>query len=429
MSSATSNDRLNATPRLVPGVDVRRLALTPKDGFVLSRIDGQTTARSLADLVAMPPSEVIAALERLQAAGAIDWAGSSHTAGAPAMTAAAPAPRANEHPALAEACDLPRAELQVILDIERRLPSITYWDLLELYGDPSSAVVKHAYFAQSRRYHPDRYFGKDLGSFKARLETIFKSIRTAYETLSDDNERARYAAGTPPPSKPTPLDGSQLIAAPPVARPPAVVTPPAPAKPSDADLERRRQLILEQRRHKRVGASFSLEQAELLVEEGKKLIAAGDAAGAASAFRLASGHDPTNAEFHRLFRAAKHVTDTARVAQLADDGDRLSAAGQWRAAAERYSQAFELVPAEVGYAVRAAELFLDSKSVTQAWDVAQQAVAMAPRRRDVRLIAARILEERGDVAGALLQLNTVVSVEGSDPHLDKLIERLASRGR
>jgi protein involved in temperature-dependent protein secretion len=79
--------------------------------------------------------------------------------------------------------------------------------------------------------------------------------------------------------------------------------------------------------------------------------------------------------------------------------------------------------------VRAAELFLDSKSVSQAWDVAQQAVAMAPRRRDVRLIAARILEERGDVAGALLQLNTVVNVEGSDPHLDKLIEQLSSRSR
>lgn len=428
MSSATSDDRLNATPRLVPGVDVRRLALTPREGFVLSRIDGQTTAKCLADVVAMPISEVVAALERLRAAGAIDWGGANHGAAAPAA-AMAPAPRANEHPALAEACDLPREERQVILDIERRLPSLSYWDLLELYGDPSSAVVKHAYFAQSRRYHPDRYFGKDLGSFKARLENIFKSIRTAYETLSDDAERARYAANTPPPKKPTPLDGSQLIGAPPAAKPAVVATPPAPPKPSDADLERRRQLILEQRRQKRVGASFSLEQAELLVEEGKKLLAAGDAAGAASAFRRASGHDPTNAEFQRLFRDAKHVTDTARVAQLADDGDRLATAGQWRAAAERYAQAFELVPAEVGYAVRAAELFLDSKSVTQAWDVAQKAVAMAPRRRDVRLIAARILEERGDVAGALLQLNTVVSVEGSDPHLDKLIARLASRSR
>jgi curved DNA-binding protein CbpA len=417
MSSATSNDKLNATPRLVPGVDVRRLTLTPKDGFVLSRIDGQTTAKTLADVVAMSVTEVLASLDRLQAAGAVEWTSSAAT---PTGSRA--------DPALSERCDLPLDERKVILEIERRLPSLSYWDLLELYGDPSAAIVKHAYFAQSRRYHPDRYFGKELGSFKSRLETIFKNIRTAYEVLSDDAERARYAAGTPPPKKPTPLDGSHLIAAPAaakLARTPVV----APPKASDADLERRRQLIIEQRRQKRTGGSFSLEQAELLVEEGKKLLAAGDAAGAASAFRRASGHDPTNAEYQRLFREAKLVTDKARVAQLADDGDRLSAAGQWRAAAERYAQAFELVPAEVGFAVRAAELFLDSRNLSQAWDVTQQALAMAPRRRDVRLIAARILEERGDIAGALLQLNTVISIEGSDPHLDKLVDRLASRAR
>ena len=51
-----------------------------------------------------------------------------------------------------------------------------------------------AYFEASRVFHPDRYFGKNLGSFRARLERIFQRLSEAHETL--DRVAAPRSAAT-----------------------------------------------------------------------------------------------------------------------------------------------------------------------------------------------------------------------------------------
>src|SRR5262249_3207497 len=61
-------------PRLVDGVDLRALPLTPIEGFVLSRIDGSATVQDLADLTSQDPSEVEATIAKLIGHGAVEWA-------------------------------------------------------------------------------------------------------------------------------------------------------------------------------------------------------------------------------------------------------------------------------------------------------------------------------------------------------------------
>ncbi|WNZ61868.1 hypothetical protein QEG98_39545 [Myxococcus sp. MxC21-1] len=43
-------------PKPNPAVDLRTLALSPEEGFVLSRLDGATPARNLPALTGLPPS-------------------------------------------------------------------------------------------------------------------------------------------------------------------------------------------------------------------------------------------------------------------------------------------------------------------------------------------------------------------------------------
>ncbi len=59
------------TPKPNPAVDPRTLALSPEEGFVLSRLDGATPARSLPALTGLPPERLQAILSRLVTQGAL----------------------------------------------------------------------------------------------------------------------------------------------------------------------------------------------------------------------------------------------------------------------------------------------------------------------------------------------------------------------
>src|SRR5262249_26325644 len=52
--------------------------------------------------------------------------------------------------------------------------------------------VRDAYFELSKVFHPDAYFGKQLGAFKPKMETVFKKLTEAYETLGKPKKRAEY---------------------------------------------------------------------------------------------------------------------------------------------------------------------------------------------------------------------------------------------
>lgn len=58
-------------PQLDCGVDVRGLALTPEEGFVLSRLDGRTPVKSLPALTGLTPERLRAILDKLMEEGAI----------------------------------------------------------------------------------------------------------------------------------------------------------------------------------------------------------------------------------------------------------------------------------------------------------------------------------------------------------------------
>jgi len=54
--------------------------------------------------------------------------------------------------------------------------------------------IRTAYFSLAKEFHPDAYFGRDIGDTKAKLERIFRQITRAYEVLSRSKTRAEYDA-------------------------------------------------------------------------------------------------------------------------------------------------------------------------------------------------------------------------------------------
>lgn len=213
-------------PQLVEGLDARSLPLSAVEGFVLSRVDGVSTAKEIADSTGIGEEIALTALQRLLGLGAIRVQAAvppspphapaapeqpSKRFGKPETMVAQPqrirtvpppsgTPRRLYDPAeLEEDVGLDDARKRRILDVFYKLGACDFYELLELGRDATKDEIREAYFALSKEFHPDTAYGKDLGSYKSKMEKIFTAATGAYDTLSRRARRTEYDATLPPP--------------------------------------------------------------------------------------------------------------------------------------------------------------------------------------------------------------------------------------
>lgn len=237
----TERPRLNAT------ADLSRVQLTPTEGFILSRIDGRVSYDEICRMSSLGREETLAIVRKLkqqrlilganepdpppppkprvhEKSSAPDKPRSGERARTPERRSAdrsvhTPAPavvtdemlrKAKERsdgksdekkptvgsvlerlddgsavaPALlAEGRDLPEETKARIVRLHRRLRKLEPHELLGVPADADTATIKRAFAAASKELHPDRYFGKDLGSYREKLAQIFARITEAVQAL------------------------------------------------------------------------------------------------------------------------------------------------------------------------------------------------------------------------------------------------------
>ncbi len=93
---------------------------------------------------------------------------------------------------LDEAPDVVRGTKIVILNLHARLDDIDHYALLGVERDAEKKDIKAAYFALVNQFHADRFFGKELGSYKARIDRIFGAVTKAHDTLTRGKTRGDY---------------------------------------------------------------------------------------------------------------------------------------------------------------------------------------------------------------------------------------------
>jgi hypothetical protein len=80
-----------------------------------------------------------------------------------------------------------------IEELELRVLEGDPFRLLEVGHDVDRRALRRAYFRLSKEFHPDRYFGRQLGSWRHRLQQVFAALTAAFEELSDETRRADAA--------------------------------------------------------------------------------------------------------------------------------------------------------------------------------------------------------------------------------------------
>ena len=193
--------------------DVRGAPLSPTDGFVLSRVDGIVTEKDILAATGLPDDEVVASLAKLEALGLITFDGprsptpassgavavaEAHVTSSTQLRAAPARPEppltAEEETALGEEVELDVEIRRRVLVMYRGLQSLDHYALLGVPSTVDRKGLKRAYFDLAAKFHPDKYFRKQLGTFKLRMEAIFGRITQAHDTLTSREARAEYDA-------------------------------------------------------------------------------------------------------------------------------------------------------------------------------------------------------------------------------------------
>jgi curved DNA-binding protein CbpA len=190
-------------PRLLAGVDIRKFKLDAMDGFLLSRIDGKSGIKDLARDTGLPDFSVERSLVKLEKLAVIEMIDPNAPPPPPpgekrsaiAQFSVALAEPKYDPKELEEAdVDLTADQRKRILDLFYRLEDLDHYTLLGITRDADKKAVKRAYFELAAHMHPDRYFGKKLGTFKPKMEVLFTRITEAHDTLTVTELRTEYDA-------------------------------------------------------------------------------------------------------------------------------------------------------------------------------------------------------------------------------------------
>jgi len=174
--------------RLADGCDPTALALSAEEGYLLSRIDGHTPWRVLREMGGIDADEADMVMDGWLATGVVEIAGHAappkldRLAARARDVASEPKLPTNLDEAVRNDLDLEPKVQKRILEFESRLGDADH-RILGVDLGAGAKEVKKAYFRLSKEFHPDRFFRRDIGPFKQRLDRVFKRVQEAYERL------------------------------------------------------------------------------------------------------------------------------------------------------------------------------------------------------------------------------------------------------
>jgi curved DNA-binding protein CbpA len=166
-------------PRLIEDTDIRAHEVAAQDAFVYSCVDGVLNVDDIGDVTVLSPTEVHESIERLIALELVEWI-------TPKASSAPPETDVDQ------ALEIDEALQKRIHDMYHRADRLNHYELLGISMDADRAEIRKAYFALSKTFHPDAYFGKRLGDYKSLMEVVFRKITDAYEAVGRPKKREAY---------------------------------------------------------------------------------------------------------------------------------------------------------------------------------------------------------------------------------------------
>ncbi len=299
--------------------------------------------------------------------------------------------------AMAENVEIDEARKREILELEAKLMAANHFQILGLAPGADPAAVKKAYYELTKRFHPDRFFGKSLGSFKGRIDRVFKHLTEAQSVLSDPDKRKAYLKAHPE------------------------LAPPEPAPRHDPRAPERRARLA---RHPYLAKRTKFND---LVSSGRQAIAKGDWGKALTDLNLASQLEPKDAQVAKLLAEAKRGDDRGLAEAEYDDAISSETLGDSARALAQMRKAVSLAPDNAAYSHRLARMLMQSdklEALKEAHLLARRATELAPENAEYHLTFAAILVRAGLEKNAIRVYEQALKLRPDDPVAKDQMRRL-----
>ena len=405
---------------------------------------------------ARPPS---AKVKLGAAAPAIDLIESMNTGGGPAGKST-------------ESADIDLdAEQRLRIDaLFDQLESATHYDLLSVAPDAPKKVIKKAYFELIAFFHPDKYFRRELGAYKSKLEKIFQTLTEASEILTRKATRAEYDAYLEARQATRALDAvmTSIPPPPPPSEPPAKIInepkpAPAPEEPKKATAPRkevspqarsqalarrlaggkvttRRNVVVDAEEEKpkkpavdqkavaetlkRFADARRNPQVAKFVKAGKDALEEKAWVSAVNALRIALTLVPDDEEVRALYDQA----DEKAAVQLAESYESRAQYeeknGNWESAADSWERVSKARKNDAEPLRRIAECFSKTGEPKRGIGPGREAVRLAPTVVAHRITLAKLYELCGMNASAIGEVTRALEQKPRDADLKAQLKRL-----
>lgn len=178
------------------------LKLSPEAYFLLSRIDGRTSIQGLLRASGQSMEAGVRCLRDLYEKALIDLPNGGERPEIERWDTAdlwpgwvIPRSQFTYDPAdLEEDSEMPVEERKEVMYFHHHLERVTYYALLNVPQHASMADITRSYYRLSKRFHPDRWFRRNLGRIGEPLRAVFRWANKAFKTLSDSKRRREYDA-------------------------------------------------------------------------------------------------------------------------------------------------------------------------------------------------------------------------------------------
>jgi len=328
--------------------------------------------------------------------------------------------------------DLRPDQIAAIEDVYAGIEDKTFYEILLLPRNAELRAVKRAYYRLSKEYHPDKFYRKNIGDYKEKLETIFNKVTEAYRTLSDDDARKDYDALVLGKSGRDVASSSEATATvdfvPAALRKKQSAEGAASSAGSSAKAKGRPKKkapppVFIQNLQKQLASRIA--KARKHMEEGEKALAQGRHGDAASNFQLAMTLDPRNTKAKALFTKSRTAHRNGKAEELYRRAQEALLSEDHKRAAQLLQEAVDCKPTRGKYYSEFAKL-INEHTLQQrtALEHMKKAVEVEPRNVEYTMELAAAYVDLGMPTNAVRAYERVLRLEPKNSVAAKALKRL-----
>ncbi len=473
---------------------MKSLPIGPEEAFVLSRVDGRSNETEIAAVTGLDLDRVSGMLTRLSELGAVNFDAPLPPPKRPKPSPSIPPGRGLTrpvieardaggssalHPAAAlydpaeldEAVDLELPKKRMILDRFYSLDSVTHYELLGITANAERKAIKEAYFALVGEFHTDRYFGKNLGDFKTKLDRVFQRLTEAHDVLTRTKARKEYddylltqsrtrdleqalgdertraaeverarrvieeeariaerAQHTPGKGSVRPMDKGERRRA--LARKLGATTMPPRARSSAPPASERGPVAQEvvaddlKRRYEQRLNSARESQIDKYRTEAEEALAKNDVVSAANSLRIASSLVPEDEELAAQLEEVQEKANLELAETYHEQARYEERSGRFLEAALSFERAARGKPSAKFYERAAHCLLKGDGDMRRAGELAKKAATMAPKAAEPRITLAKVYAHAGMKESAVKEFERAAQLAPDDDSIKDWIKRL-----